>query len=129
MVRHHSSSKMDLRIPMIAGLVVVVVLVFMYLGVDFGFDVSSAKDYIAIIPSFIFLIAGMYLVVKMGGMYMFPALSVIGIGLAMLLNVMWTNGYITVQMMSGLTIQQIMFWTVVISGLAGAVVAAITARG
>ena len=113
---------------MIAGLVVVVVLFFMYLGVDFGLGATSVSDYIAVVPAFIFLIAGLYLVVKVGGMFAFPALTMIGVGLALLLTTMHTNGYITLQMMSGLTIQQVSFWTVIIAGLAGAVVAATTAK-
>jgi hypothetical protein len=113
---------------MIAALLIVMVLVFTYLGVYFGFNVSTTADYIAIIPSFLFILAGLYIVVSVGGMYSFPALSLIGVGMALLLNVMYTNGYITVQMMSGLTIQQIMFWCVVIGGLAGGIVAAMTSR-
>lgn len=119
---------MDVRIPLIAGIMIFMVLIFVYVGGDFGFSATSAKDYIAIIPSMIFIIGGLYIVVKIGGMYSFPALSMMGIGLAILLKSMYDNGYITVQMMSGLTIAQIQFWCVIIAGLAGAIVAATTAK-
>jgi hypothetical protein len=113
---------------MIAGLVVVIVLVFQFIGVDLGFNASSTADYIAVLPAFIFLIAGLYIVVKVGGMFAFPALTMIGIGVAILLNTMYARGFVTVQMMSGLSIQSIMFWCVIISGMAGAVCAAVTAK-
>jgi hypothetical protein len=123
-----SSSRMDLKIPMFAGLIIVIVLFFMYLGVQYGFSVSATADYIAIVPAFIFLGAGMYLVVEIGGLYAFPALTMIGVGMAILLTTMYDRGFVTVQMMSGMSIVQVSFWCVVIAGLAGIVVASLTSR-
>jgi len=98
--------KMDVRIPLAVGLIIFMVLVFVYVGPDFGFGATSANDYIMLIPSLLFIIAGLYLVVRIGGMYSFPALSMMGIGMSILLKSMYDNGYITVQMMSGLTISK-----------------------
>lgn len=119
---------MDIRIPLIVGLLFVIVLVFSYLGVGFGFDASTTKDYIAIIPSFLFILAGLYIVVKISGMYSFPAMTMIGFGFAILLQTMYSNGYITPAMTSGLTISQISFWVIVISGLSGGIIASVTAK-
>lgn len=126
MGRH--KQKLDVRIPMMAGLILVVVLFFLYMAPSFGFDVTTTNDYVSLIPSFLFLIAGLYIVLAIGGMYSFPALSMVGVGMALLLKAMWDHGYITVQMMSGLSIAQIQFWCVIIGGLAGVLVSAATAK-
>ena len=126
MVRHRSS-RLDIRIPMIIAILFVIVLAFMYLP-NYGFDPGAVKDYIAIIPSMLFIIVGLYISVKIGGMYSFPAITIIGFGMAIMMNTMYQGGYITVQMLSGLTISQIEYWCVIISGLAGAIVAAATSK-
>lgn len=119
---------MDLRIPIIASTAIFLVLIFMYIGPSFGFSATATVDFISLIPTLIFLVAGLYMVVRLGGVFLFPALSIIGFGLALLLKALDEAGYLTVAMKSGLSTPQLMFLTVVIAAMFGGLAAAFTAK-
>jgi hypothetical protein len=120
--------KLDVRFIFIIAVLIVMVMAFMYLGVDFGFNVSSANDYLAVLPYLFFFIIGLYIIVSIGGIYMLPAFGILGFGIAGLLREMWVRGMITPEMMTGLSIDQIMFWTVIIALIFGGILTAITSK-
>jgi hypothetical protein len=119
---------LDIRFIFIIAVLIVMIMVFLYIGVDFGFNVSSTSDYLAILPYLFFFVIGLYIIVSIGGIYMLPAFGILGFGVAGLLNAMFDQGMITPEMMTGLTIDQIMFWTVLIALMFGGILTALTAK-
>ena len=119
---------LDLRFVFIIAVLIVMIMVFLYIGVDFGFNISSTADYLAVLPYIFFFVIGLYVIVAIGGIYMLPAFGILGFGVAGLLKAMFDRGMITPEMMTGLTIDQIMFWTVIIAILFGGILTAMTAK-
>ena len=125
----------DFKIVFIMMLLVVMVLAFYYLGTDLGFEFDplnpvTVSQFLAVLPSIFFFIIGLYIIVNIGGLYVIPAFGVLGFGLAVLLKAMYDPplSMITPNMMSGLSIQSIMLWTVVISLLFGGIIGAATSK-
>jgi hypothetical protein len=124
----------DFRIVFIAVLLVVMFLVFYYIGADLGFDdlipLDSASNFITILPSVFLFIVGLYILINIGGLYVIPAFGILGFAMAVLLHSMYDPpiSMITPQMMSGLSIESIMFWTVIISLIFGGIIAAATSK-
>jgi hypothetical protein len=119
---------LDLRFIFIIAVLIIMIMVFLYIGVDFGFNVSSTSDYLAVLPYIFFFVIGLYVIVAIGGIYMLPAFGILGFGVAGLLKAMFDRGMITPEMMTGLTIDQIMFWTVIIAILFGGILTAMTSK-
>lgn len=126
--RKISVGKLDVRFIFIIAVLIVMVMAFMYLGTDFGFNATSTADYLGVLPYLFFIIIGLYIIVSIGGIYMIPAFGILGFGVAGLIREMWLLGMVTVQMMSGLTIDDIMFWTVLISLVFGGLITALTSK-
>jgi hypothetical protein len=131
--RRSSNRGIDLRILFIFALLILIVLAFFYLGFDFGFEVipeDATTNFITVLPSLFFFIIGVYMLVSIGGMYVLPAFGILGFGMAILLHAMYDPpiSMITPQMMSGLTIEEIMFWTVIIALIFGGIIAATTSK-
>lgn len=118
----------DIRFILIIALLIVIVMAFLYLGVDLGFNAMATSDFLNVLPYLFFFILGLYIIITIGGMYMLPAFGILGFGLAGLLREMWVLGMVTPEMMTGLTIEEIMFWTVLISLIFGGVLTAITSK-
>lgn len=125
----------DFRIVFIMMLLVVMVLAFYYLGTDLGFELDplnpvTVSQFLAVLPSIFFFIIGLYIIVNIGGLYVIPAFGVLGFGMAVLLRAMYLPplSMITPNMMSGLSIESIMMWTVVISLLFGGIIGAATSK-
>jgi len=118
----------DIRFILIMALLIVIVMAFLYLGVDLGFNAMATSDFLNVLPYLFFFILGLYIIITIGGMYMLPAFGILGFGLAGLLREMWVLGMVTPEMMTGLTIEEIMFWTVLISLIFGGVLTAITSK-
>ena len=125
----------DMRIAIIMVLLVVMVLAFYYLGIDLGFEFDplnpvTVSQFLAVLPSIFFWIIGLYIIVNIGGLYVIPAFGILGFGMAVLLKAMYDPpiSMITAQMMSGLSIQSIMLWTVVIALLFGGIIGAATSK-
>lgn len=119
---------LDIRFIFIIAVLIVMIMVFLYIGVDFGFNATSTSDYLAVLPYLFFFIIGLYIIVSIGGIYMLPAFGILGFGVAGLLREMWVLGMITVEMMTGLSIDDIMFWTVLIALIFGGILTALTAK-
>lgn len=121
---------LDTRFIFIIAVLIVMAMVFFYLGVPipFGFNVSSTADYLAVLPYLFFFIIGLYIIVSIGGIYMLPAFGILGFGVAGLLKAMYDRGMITPEMMTGLSIDQIMFWTVLIALIFGGILTALTSK-
>ena len=123
----------DFRIVFVAVLLIVMFLVFYYTGTDLGFEIiplDSATNFITVLPSMLLFIVGLYILINIGGLYVIPAFGILGFSMAMLLHEMYDPpiSMITPQMMSGLTIEEIMFWTVVIALIFGGIIAAVTSK-
>jgi len=123
----------DFRIVFVAVLLIVMFLVFYYTGTDLGFEIiplDSATNFITVLPSMLLFIVGLYILINIGGLYVIPAFGILGFSMAMLLHAMYDPpiSMITPQMMSGLTIEEIMFWTVVIALIFGGIIAAVTSK-
>ena len=121
----------DFRIVFIAVLLIVMFLAFYYIGTDLGFEIvplDSATNFITVLPSVLLFIVGLYILINIGGLYVIPAFGILGFAMAVLLHAMYDPpiSMITPQMMSGLTIEEIMFWTVIISLIFGGIIAAAT---
>jgi hypothetical protein len=119
---------LDIRFILIIAVLIVMVMAFLYLGVGFGFNVSSTADYLAVLPYLFFFIIGLYIIVSIGGIYLLPAFGILGFGVAGLLREMWVRGFITPEMMTGLSIDQIQLWTVIIALIFGGILTALTAK-
>jgi len=121
----------DFRIVFIAVLLIVMFLTFYYIGTDLGFEIvplDSATNFITVLPSVFLFIIGLYILINIGGLYVIPAFGILGFAMAVLLHAMYDPpiSMITPQMMSGLTIEEIMFWSVIISLIFGGIIAAAT---
>jgi hypothetical protein len=108
-------------------------LAFNYLSVDLGFGVDSniiTTQFLVVMPALFLFIIGVYLLVNITGLFIIPAFGVLGMGLAQLLRAMYNPplSMITPSMMSGLTIESIMFVTVVISLIFGGILGATTSK-
>jgi len=124
-------ARRDLTVAFLGTVVlfIVIVIFIQQAGSDIGFGPTATADLIAFLPGIVLFAIGMILIGWMrAGLFSFPAITIMGIGLAFLFNGMYTRGMITTIMLEGLTIDQLMMWTVVIAALVGAVVAGLTAR-
>jgi hypothetical protein len=131
--RNGSVLGVDTRIIFVSVLLIVMFLVFFYLGTDLGFEIiplDSASNFVTVLPSLFLFIVGLYILTSIGGLYVIPAFGILGFAMAVLLHAMYDPpiSMITAQMMSGLTIEEIMFWTVVISLIFGGIIAAVTSK-
>jgi len=107
---------------------VVVFLAMFYFADDLGFDADIDTDFLLLLPGLAAFVIGITLFAITRGMYAFPALMVVGIGLAQLFGTLDTMGMITSQMKAGLTIAQIQLWIIVIFSLVGGISNAIAYR-
>ena len=104
---------------------VVVFLAMFYFADDLGFDADIDTDFLLLLPGLAAFVIGITLFAITRGMYAFPALMVVGVGLAQLFGTLDTMGMITSQMKAGLTIAQIQLWIIVIFSLVGGIANAV----
>ena len=108
---------------MIIGIVMFVALY----GGSVGFTAEVQNDLILLIPGLLFFMIGVIVtVVAARGIWAVPMMLVTGIGMAMTVGTLDSLGLITVQMYSGLTLPQTQVWVILLFGLLGAVLAAVT---
>lgn len=107
---------------------VVVFLAMFYFAEDLGFDADMDTDFLQILPGLAAFVIGITLFAITRGMFAFPALMVVGMGLAHLFGTLDTMGMITAQMKTGLTIAQIQLWIIVIFSLVGGIANAVAYR-
>lgn len=122
------SQGLDIRFILIISLLVVITMVFLYISPNFGFSLTSTSDYIAMVPYIFLFIISLYIIVTITGMFLLPAFGLLGFAVGGLLNEMYILNMITVEMMSGLSIQSIEFWCVVISLLFGGILVTVTSK-
>jgi hypothetical protein len=126
------NKRIDFRIVFIVILLVVMALTFYYIGENLGFGDTTVitTNFITILPSVFLFIVGLYITVTIGGLYTIPAFGVLGFAMATLLRSMYLPpiSMITPSMMSGLSIQSVMMWCVIISLLFGGIIGATTSR-
>lgn len=83
----------ELRIVMSALMIVIILMILLYLGTEFGFTAAMIDDFAMLIPGLIFFVIGAFILSLTGtGMFALPAFSVVGMGLAMLAGEMNTLG-------------------------------------
>lgn len=111
----------------VASLVVIFLALF-YFAEDLGFDTDIDTDFLRLLPGLAAFVVGMAIFAITKGVLAFPSLMVVGFGLAWLFGVMNDMGMITVQLKTGLTIEQIQLWTIVIFSLVGGLVNAIMVK-
>jgi len=104
---------------------VIVFLAMFYFAEDLGFDTDIETDFLLLLPGLAGFVIGMTLFAITKGMFAFPALMVVGLGLAHLFGTLDTMGMITAQMKTGLTIAQIQLWIIVIFSLVGGIANAV----
>ena len=119
---------LDVRFIFIISLLVVIAFAFMYLGINLGFNVSSVSDYFGILPFLFLFIVGLFVIVNITGYFMLPAMGLIGFSVAGMLNEMFNLGMVPPELLTGLTIDQAMFWVVVISLLFGGILVVLTSK-
>ncbi len=107
---------------------IVVFLAMFYFGEDLGFDADMDTDFLRLLPGLAAFVIGMTLFVITKGMFAFPALMVVGVGLAHLFGTLDVMGMITTEMKTGLTIAQMQLWIIVIFSLVGGIANAVAYR-
>ena len=104
---------------------IVVFLALFYLGEGLGFDSNLDTDFMQVIPGLAIFVIGIAILFISKGILSFPCLMFIGVGVAYTFGTLDTMGMITTQMKSGLTIDQIQLWIIVIFGFLGGILNAI----
>jgi len=84
-------------------------------------DPTVANTLFTLLPGFIIISACVYVTAEGRGVGRLGGSMGIGIGLCYLLNATNTEGLITAEMLSGLTIPQLQIWTMIIATLLGTI--------
>jgi len=111
----------------VATLILALVIVFLgifYIGDDVGLGESATTDYIQFVPGLFVTIIGIGVTWGVRGTINLASMAITGIGFAILLGDMESAGYITSELLAGLTIDQLQIWTIVIASLAGGIIVA-----
>lgn len=121
--------KMDWKI---VALAVVFIAIFAFLsnfGDDIGLDPDVGPDLIMVFPGIFVTVLGFVVAVKLGGIFVLPGFGSIGIGLAVLLEELHTGGFVTPNIMAGMTVGQLQVWLIVVGLLIGGILAALGLKG
>ena len=103
------------------------IFVFLYFfAPTIGFSATLATNFVQLFPGILVFGIGMIVVVLARGIYAVPAMLLTGVGLCVLLNSLDQAGAISTIMLGGLTMNEIYLWTIVLSGLFGGILAALT---
>ena len=116
----------ELKVVTAALMVVVVFLALFYFGDQLGFATNIETEFVQVLPGLFIFIVGMLIVATVKGVFTLPGMMIVGVGVAYLFGTLDTMGYITAQMLTGLTIAQLQLWIIIISTLFGAIAAAYT---
>ena len=116
----------ELKVVTAALMVVVVFLALFYFGDQLGFATNIETEFVQVLPGLFIFIVGMLIVATVKGVFTLPGMMIVGVGVAYLFGTLDTMGYITSQMLTGLTIAQLQLWIIIISTLFGAIAAAYT---
>lgn len=111
----------------IVSLFVVFIAMF-YFAEDLGFDADMDTDFLLLLPGLAAFVIGIALLTVTKGTFAFPAMMVIGLGLAYLFGTLDTMDMLTTELKAGLTIEQIQLWIIVIFSLVGGIVNAVSLR-
>lgn len=114
-------------IPVVS--LIVIFLALFFFGEDLGFDADMDTDFLLVLPGLAGIVIGLGLFALTRGTFAFPSLMIVGFGLAYLFGTLDNMGMITDLMKTGLTIEQIQLWIIVLFGLTGGVVNAIALSG
>jgi hypothetical protein len=106
------------------------IFIFLFWNSEFLFGSGStvATNFIQLFPGILVFAVGMIVVMLTKGIWNVPAMLLTGIGLCVLLGSMDKIGAISAIMLGGLTMNEIYTWVIVLSGLFGAVLAAVTVK-
>jgi hypothetical protein len=129
MGRHKRGFDMgDLRgVGTFAVIVLVVIVIIMFLilyGPAFGFTDAMSKSLINVFPFIFALMISLFLLTKSSDspIFVVAAFGGIGVSVAFLLNALHNEGYLTDAMLAPASIQQCMFWSVIVCLIIGAAV-------
>lgn len=102
--------------------IIIAMFFFLYQYHDIvNVDPTVANTLFALLPGFIIVSACVYVTAEGGGVGKLGGSMGIGIGLCYLLHATDTEGLITAEMLSGLTIPQLQIWTMIIATLLGTI--------
>lgn len=107
--------------------IIVGILFFIYKYYSIvNIDFSVATTLFALLPGFLIVASGIYVVAESNGVGRLGGMMCFGIGFCYLLYAANTQGIITPEMLTGLTIPQIQIWVMIISTLVGSMIYATT---
>jgi len=106
--------------PIAVTVLIIIIFVFIskYPGV-LNMDPGAGNMLVSLFPGIFVGLISIYILAETGGYGQVPGLMGIGMSLCFLVGELDTNGLVTTQMLSGLTIGQVQVWIMVISALLG----------
>jgi len=117
---------MDWKIVAAVGMFIAIFYFLISYSTNLGFDTDIGTDFIVVFPGLFVSIVGFLVVARISGLYSLPGMAAVGIGIAFLMEALYDLGYITTQMMTGLTIGEIQMWVIIIACFCGAIIASVT---
>lgn len=117
--------KLDIfPIVMVVGTILTLAIFLTHYSSELSFDSDAGEDFITLLPGIVVTIIGFLVVSQLGGVWGLPGLGATGLGLAYLAEQLYDLGYISTQMLTGLTIGEVQLMIIVISCLTGGIVTA-----
>ena len=116
----------ELKYAIVGALLIAIVGALVVGGEELGISTDMTNEFIQTIPGLFVFVVGVMIITQVEGVFLLPGVIVVGLGIAVLMGTMDDMGYITTQMKSGLTIEQIQIWTMVIATIAGGLASALT---
>ena len=123
-----SLKRMDVQIVAIAVLFVVMVMFLMVSKDTLRLPPTIDEDFIRLLPGIVVVVLGLYLTATTRNYFSIASMFAVGIALAFLVGEMDDLGMVTVDMLNGLTVDQLQLWIVVVSTILGGVVGVSTSR-
>lgn len=120
--------KLEIRTILAAALVIGILIALITLETPLGLPGTLDVDFAIVLPYIIVMVLGISLTVITKGVFAIIGFPTLGIGLALLLDELHTQGYISVQMLTGLVIGDLYMWCIVLGLLGGAIVSAMSRR-
>jgi len=112
------------NLDMIAtGIIIITMLFFIYRYHTYvDIDSTVVNTLFTLLPRFLIVVACIYVTVEGGDIGRLGGSLGVGIGLCFLLNTANSEGLITSEMLSGLTIPQLQIWTMIIATIMGSII-------
>lgn len=106
------------------AITILVIVVFVFISrypATVNMDASAGNTLVSLFPGIFVGLISIFILAESGGYGQVPGLMGIGMSLCFLVGELNTNGLVTSQMLSGLTISQVQIWIMVLSTLLGGV--------